>query len=114
MSDRIDDILEADEASDMERPIVIVGDDIAARLRADLRKVQPYPEGTIVRFESVANNGVAYVYAAVFAGGSWWLTGTTDMYGRKHSNESFMGVLTGNGHRIRNVSIATAFEKIEL
>lgn len=49
------------------------------RLRGDLdsKVTDRFPEGTVVRWKS----GGRYTYAALKAGGRWWITGTANYYG---------------------------------
>lgn len=49
--------------------------DAAASLRKMREEQHPVPEGSVVRFVSTATNGLKYHYAAIYAGGKWYLTG---------------------------------------
>lgn len=94
---------------------VVVGEDIAARLRADLKKAQPFPSGTVVRFTSVATNGQHFHYSAIFTAGQWWFTGQGNgFFPKAASHQEFTALMVSRGHTIIDLEVATGFEKIEL
>lgn len=114
-TERREGVYEDEEKGESENEnAIVIGHPLADRLRQDLRKVQPYPSGTVIRFTSVSNGGIGYDYAAIFTAGHWWLTGEADFFGRKLTSEAFMNALVGRGHRIINVEIAIQFERVEL
>lgn len=86
------------------------------RLKAELRKAQPFADGTLVRFVSVdARNGQHFHYAAIFAGGHWWFTGQGNSFFPKMANQTeFSALLMKHGHLITNLELATDFAPIEL
>jgi hypothetical protein len=86
------------------------------RLKADLRKAQPFPDGTIVKFTSVAvNTGQHYHYAAIFTAGYWWFTGQGNGYFPKQaSHQEFTALMVSKGHTITALGVALDFETIEL
>lgn len=94
---------------------VVIPDDIAERFKADLRKVQPYPDGTIVAFTSVDVRGAQWHYAAIFAGGKWHLsTQGNSVFPGTATNQEFMALLHSRGHSLTDVKIATGFTPIHL
>ena len=102
--------------TDASAGVIVVADDVLNRLKDDLRKVSPYPDGTVVRFASVdPHTGTHYHYAALFAGGKWWFTGQGNNFFPKSATvQEFSALLVANGHRITGLELATAYASIEL
>lgn len=70
------------------------------------KKKARIPEGTVVRFKSSI-----YTYAAVWAGGFWWLTGTGYYFGgNKFAPKEFYAILERFASEIE---IASAWEFAE-
>lgn len=108
-----DDRIEAQSST-----IVRTGMSALERLRADLQKAQPMPEGTVIRFESVGENGrwdaVVFVYAALFVNGRWYLTGDNSYFAKSYTHQGLMDVFASKGKAIQNIQLATEFESVVL
>ncbi|QGZ16789.1 hypothetical protein PBI_DEWDROP_142 [Microbacterium phage Dewdrop] len=106
----------ADNTTESAGTEVSITNDLVARLQNELRKAQPFPDGTLIRFASVdPMTGQHYHYAALFAAGKWWFTGQ----GNKHfptsaTQSEFSALMVGRGHTIVGLEMATAFTPIEL
>jgi hypothetical protein len=96
----------------------VLGNDVqsaVARLRSDLQKVKPFPDGTILAFTSVSSQGQHYHYSAIFAAGQWWFTGQGNGYFPKSAgHQELVELLATRGHTIFDLKVATQFESIEL
>lgn len=90
--------------------------ELVERLKTELRKAQPFPDGTLIRFASVdAQTGMHFHYAAVFAGGRWWFSGQGNKHFPAYATQSeFSAIMVGRGHTIVGLEMATAFTAIEL
>lgn len=95
---------------------VVVPEDLVGRLQAELRKAQPFPDGTLIRFASVDTmSGKHWHYAAVFAGGRWWFTGQgNNHFPKSATQQEFSALMMERGHLITNLEMATAFAAVEI
>lgn len=95
---------------------VAFANDLVERLKTELRKAQPFPDGTLIRFASVdAQTGMHFHYAAVFAGGKWWFTGQGNRHFPASATQAeFSALMVGRGHTIVGLEMATSFAPIEL
>ncbi|MET0886201.1 MAG: hypothetical protein ABWX92_07095 [Mycetocola sp.] len=114
-----DDLLERGDDKRAEAKVLMGGtttreQSAAARLRADLQKAQPMPDGTLIRFDSLDGRGNRYTYAGVFTNGQWYLTGNGSYFPREMAHHTLTTRLASSGYRIADLVVATAFEGIEL
>jgi len=105
-----------DTEKDQAASTVAVPNDTLERLKAELRKAQPFENGTLVRFVSVEPaTGQHFHYAALFASGRWWFTGQGNSHFPKHATQhEFSALIMAQGHRIIGLELATSFAPIEL
>lgn len=107
---------ETGNVSESNSTTVSIVDDVMSRLKTELRKAQPFPNGTLVRFTSVdVRSGMHYHYAALFTAGYWWFTGQGNSHFPKSaSQQEFSALMVANGHKITDLALATSFAPIEL
>ena len=110
------DEMSTDNETGAAEQVVNVVQSAADRLRADLNKVRPMPEGTLLRFKSVSGQtGVHFSYGAIFAGGQWHLTTQgNNHFPARASHIELMNLLVSRGHAIMDLEVANGFDKIEL
>lgn len=107
---------ESEASSTSMSAAVVVPEDLVGRLQQELRKAQPFPDGTLIRFASVdPMTGNHFHYAAIFAGGRWWFTGQGNSHFPKYATQQEFSVLMmEKGHRIAGLEMATAFAAVEI
>lgn len=102
----------------IENPVRIVaeaaGYRAAQKLRADLQTINVVEEGTILKFTSVhETSGMRYRYAAVYAAGHWFVTGSPQSrFAGQKTHEQLMELFARHRKTVTDVAIAATFEEI--
>lgn len=97
----------------------------AKKLRAEMEHAMGPEKSTILRFEYVHRHGAhtclddgdqsdgkRYSYAAIFAGGRWYITGGHGFFGaNSFTHGDFVADVLANEH-VENVALAAEFEAV--
>ncbi|QIK64551.1 hypothetical protein G7068_16010 [Leucobacter viscericola] len=104
------------EGAGVKSSALVAVSEAKERLIADLRKVRPFPDGTLIRWKMLGSNQVTYTFAAMFVAGSWYSTaqGNNPMVNPKMSHQTFLNLIASNPLGIFDLEIASDFEKIDL
>ena len=87
--------------------------DTLTRLRKAFKTADLFEVGTVIRFESVAYDGLrTYDYAAIFAGNKrWYLTGSGGIFGQGLTSAELVEALTNAN--VVNIELAAEWELVK-